>query len=320
MLALKSPGRTSHKKRGVCIGPVARVVAHPFVTTIPGSDAAATTRPPGHMQERIHAPARRQAGATIYNPPRRAPHCLQTYRTARGLSSLQMFDPHAHGERFLRHLQASAVQHGKRIARAVSDGQNQRIARQLLYAIWRFAPQSSKCAVFFPLSRTALYGTGFLRPAPQSPRAYFSPRGAIHPSDVRLRHIQNILRRAETHKLRQDKRQTCVIYAAGQLPVRKRARATFAELDVVFWIKYTATKKPSTAAVRLSTSPPRSSTIGARPARASRSAQNIPAGPKPQTTGRFLQPTLRRLNCKLYWMYHADARLIRTRRYSVAVR
>ena len=43
----------------------------------------------------------------------------------------------------------------------------------------------------------------------------------------------------------------------------------------------------STASFRLSTSPPRSSTMGFKPICAKRSAANIPAGPKPTTTGRF---------------------------------
>ena len=43
-------------------------------------------------------------------------------------------------------------------------------------------------------------------------------------------------------------------------------------------------RKALTFAVRVSASRPRSSTIGFKPARASVSAQNIPAGPKPATT------------------------------------
>ena len=44
-------------------------------------------------------------------------------------------------------------------------------------------------------------------------------------------------------------------------------------------------QKRSTSAVRVSTSWPRSSTMGARPARASVRAANSPAGPMPTTTG-----------------------------------
>lgn len=105
-------------------------------------------------------------------------------------------------------------------------------------------------------------------------------------SDVRLRLEENFLRRAVLGERLQDKKMRSSFVPVFSLPSENVPAPPSPNCTLHSLSSARSCQKRCTAFCRSSTAPPRSTTIGRSPARASRRPANIPAGPKPTTTGR----------------------------------
>ena len=229
-----------HRRVGIFL--IARIFAHAVGNHMPRQACRRHHCSPRTHTERINrTPARQMRRKLVVRRPeiRRTDVFFTVLRQIDVF--LFMFNSHPDRKRFLRHIKPVLKQHLKRIARRMSERQNQRVRRNFITCAVRplhhrrcQPPHIFRPGFFLQFQINQRFiKTVFAAKRRNPPPDISDHRRQFVRADMRLGEIQNFLRRARRNKCFQHFGREFVFFNSGhQFAIGKSPRAAFAELHV----------------------------------------------------------------------------------------